>query len=124
MNSKFSVYDYLVFVFILLVSVTIGFYHAICAKYGSFKNLFNLIFKKFKKKSGKVEIELEDTNEDKNINNEDDQKNTKMGEYLTANSSLGPIPVALSLLATFFSSTALLGFPAEVYQVMKNYLKI
>jgi hypothetical protein len=121
MNSKFSVYDYLVFVFILLVSVTIGFYHAIRAQYGSFKNLFNIIFKKFKKKSAKVEIELEDK-DNKEHNNPDDNKNTKMGEYLTANSSLGPIPVALSLLATFFSSTALLGFPAEVYQVNSNNL--
>ena len=121
MNSKFSVYDYLVFVLILLVSVTIGFYHAIRAKYGSFKNLFNIIFKKFKKKSAKVEIELYHKDYTEH-NNSDDNKNTKMGEYLTANSSLGPIPVALSLLATFFSSTALLGFPAEVYQVNSNNL--
>ena len=122
MNSKFSVYDYLVFVFILLISVTIGFYHAIQARYGSFRNLFHKILILFKIKSIKVDIELESKIKEDAVDNvaETENKKTKMGEYLTASSSLGPIPVALSLLATFFSSTALLGFPAEVYQVKKK----
>ena len=113
MKSKFTVYDYLVFVFILLISVAIGFYHAIRARYGSFSNLFNL---KCRRQAAKVDIELDDNVTDEKTNAENDNKKTKMAEYLTASSSLGPFPVALSLLATFFSSTALLGFPAEVYQ--------
>jgi SSS family transporter len=39
-----------------------------------------------------------------------------VSDYLTANSSMGFLPVAFSLLASFFSATALAGTPAEIYQ--------
>ena len=41
---------------------------------------------------------------------------SKTSDYLTGNSSIGSIPIAFSLLASYFSATALLGIPAEVYQ--------
>ncbi|XP_021935156.1 sodium-coupled monocarboxylate transporter 1-like isoform X2 [Zootermopsis nevadensis] len=37
------------------------------------------------------------------------------GEFLTANGQMGPIPVAVSMLAGFLSSITLMGQPAEVY---------
>lgn len=36
-------------------------------------------------------------------------------EYLMASGSLGAFPISLSLLASFFSATAILGFPSEVF---------
>lgn len=36
-------------------------------------------------------------------------------EFLMASKSMGAIPVALSVLASFFSASTLLGTPAEVY---------
>lgn len=70
----FSVWDYVVFSVVLLISAGIGMYHACMG--------------------GK-------------------QKSTK--EFLLANRSMSAIPVALSVLASFFSASTLLGTPAEVY---------
>ena len=48
-----------------------------------------------------------------------------MSEYLNASSSMGMIPIALSLLASFFSATSLLGNPAEIYQYgMQYYISV
>lgn len=105
MVRKFGPYDYTVLVIILLISISIGFYHGIKAKYGHRIKAF--LKKKFNKNS--LDIELNE------IGNEDINEGNKVNEYLTANKSMGAIPVALSLLATFFSSTSLLGFPAEIY---------
>jgi sodium-coupled monocarboxylate transporter 8/12 len=44
-----------------------------------------------------------------------------MNEYLIANKSMSALPIALSLLASFFSATSILGFPAEVYQYGIQY---
>ena len=100
MSKKFDVYDYLVLVFVLSLSVFIGIYHG-------FKKKLNFVFKYIKKNriNGETNIEL----------NENIVANQATNEYLTANSSLGSIPVAFSLLASFYSSTALLGMPAEMY---------
>jgi Na+/proline symporter len=41
---------------------------------------------------------------------------TQVSHYLTANASMGSIPVAFSILATYVSAMTILGTPAEVYQ--------
>ncbi len=40
---------------------------------------------------------------------------TALAEYLVASSDMGAVPIAFSLLATFVSTTTLLGAPAEVF---------
>ena len=77
---NFHVADYIVFGGMLLISITIGIYHA-CA-------------------GGK-------------------QKSTK--EFFMANQSMRSLPVALSVLASFFSASTLLGTPAEIYQYGTQY---
>uniref|UniRef100_A0A493T8J7 Solute carrier family 5 member 6 n=1 Tax=Anas platyrhynchos platyrhynchos TaxID=8840 RepID=A0A493T8J7_ANAPP len=42
-------------------------------------------------------------------------------EFLLANRSMGFLPVALSLLATFQSAVAILGVPAEIYRFGTEY---
>lgn len=94
---ELTVYDYLVLTFVLLVSIIIGFYHAIKSKWPNFL--------KFRINRVKCdEHDLKQTNESEQIR-----------EYLIASGSMSALPIAFSLLASFFSATALLGFPAEVY---------
>lgn len=88
MNDTIGAVDYVVIVIILLIPITIGIYHG-------FKD--QIIY--FVKRVFKVKSEKE----------EDDVKKTKTGDYLTANSSMSTLPIAFSLLATFYSATALLG---------------
>ena len=47
------------------------------------------------------------------------QKSTK--DFLMANQSMRSLPVALSVLASFFSASTLLGTPAEVYEYGTQY---
>ncbi|XP_063399336.1 sodium-coupled monocarboxylate transporter 1-like [Mytilus trossulus] len=47
------------------------------------------------------------------------QKSTK--EFLMANQSMRSLPVALSILASFFSASTLLGTPAEIYEYGTQY---
>ncbi|NWS79121.1 SC5A6 protein, partial [Crotophaga sulcirostris] len=42
-------------------------------------------------------------------------------EFLLANRSMGCLPVALSLLATFQSAVAILGVPSEIYRFGTEY---
>lgn len=44
-----------------------------------------------------------------------DRKRNNTEEYLLAGRKMNPIPVAMSLLASFISAIALLGTPSEVY---------
>ncbi len=77
--------DIIVLVLILLVPVLIGIYFG-----------YSLKIKKF--------LGIDKNNEVK-----------RLAEYLTASSDMGAVPIAFSLLATFVSTTTLLGAPAEVY---------
>ncbi|KAK3575839.1 hypothetical protein CHS0354_019088 [Potamilus streckersoni] len=47
------------------------------------------------------------------------QKSTK--EFLMADQNMASLPVALSVLASFFSASTLLGTPAEIYQHGTQY---
>ena len=96
---ELTIYDYLVLSLVLLVSIIIGFYHAIRAKWPNF-----FLFRNFKVTAAVNECDL---NENKD--------NQQIREYLIASGSMSAFPIAFSLLASFFSATALLGFPAEVY---------
>ena len=96
MKKRFDVYDYLVFISILLISLFIGVYHG-------FKNL---VIKKCTKTSDKQdETELH-------------QSNKGVSEYLQASSSMNPIPVAFSLLASFFFSYCFVRFFRLKYMSM------
>lgn len=94
MKYELKTVDYVVLILIFLITILIGSYHGLKEKIDSYFSK-NKITKK------------ESTN--------------SVSHYLTANSSMNPIPVAFSLLATFFSTTALLGIPAEVYQYGLEY---
>lgn len=104
MKTKFDFYDYFIFVLVLLITVFIGLYFGLHLNV-KFKKLWNKWFKK--------NISLHDESADEEAN--------KTMEYLTANQSMASFPIALSLLSTFFSSSSLLGFPAEVYQYGIQY---
>lgn len=94
MIYKLEALDYVVLFLIFLVTILIGSYHG-------FKEKITSLFSKNKITKN------ESTN--------------SVSHYLTANSSMNPVPVAFSLLASFFSTTALLGIPAEVYQFGLEY---
>jgi sodium-coupled monocarboxylate transporter 8/12 len=101
MSKKFDIYDYLILAFVLSFSVFIGLYHG-------FKRKLRNLYKFIKRNQVNEELNIE-------LNGNMNDNNDRVNEYLTGNSSLGSIPVAFSLLASFYSSTALLGMPAEMY---------
>lgn len=105
MESKFKAIDYVVVVIILVLSILVGLFHELKTKILNWKNSTS-------NKVNSSNIELKN----KNGANEN-----KTSDYLTGNASISPVPIAFSLLASFFSATALLGMPAEVYQYGIQY---
>ena len=96
MKDKFDLYDYLMFFFILFVSIFIGLYFGLNLN-EKIKGCFNNLKRRQNKTSPQQDnIELKDSSETKETD--------KTMNFLTANSSMSALPVALSLLATFFSS--------------------
>lgn len=98
MKTKFDFYDYFIFFVILLISIFIGLYFGL-----GLNEKLSLLFDKFKAKFRKVkpaDIELEE----KSSELDENETGSKTLNYLTANHSMGAFPIALSLLATFFSS--------------------
>ena len=109
MESKFKAVDYIVIVAILILSIFVGLFHELKTKILNWKNSKkNLATNKINSEN----IELKDTT---------DGNENKTSDYLTGNASISPIPIAFSLLASFFSATALLGMPAEIYQYGIQY---
>lgn len=80
METNLSWLDFTVLVLILLFPVLIGLFYGIKNKSISF---------------GKITKSTNETNQ--------------VSEYLTASSSMSYLPIALSLLASFISTTSLLG---------------
>ncbi|XP_017303936.1 sodium-coupled monocarboxylate transporter 1-like [Diaphorina citri] len=78
--------DYIVFGGMLIVSCSIGIYYGCSC---------------FQRKS---------------IQKRKEEGKSEAGELLVANGTLGTIPVALSMLASFLSSITFIGQPAEVYK--------
>lgn len=130
MKTKFDVYDYLIFVFVLLISIGIGLYFGFNLNEKVKKFFKNILFSKNAQITpGKTDNDLdmqqiESADQQKVDKNTTLDKNNKTSEYLTGNKSMSAFPIALSLLATFFSSSSLLGFPAEVYQYGIQYWMI
>jgi sodium-coupled monocarboxylate transporter 8/12 len=91
--------DYVVLVIILILSVAIGLYYGLKDK----------IIQYFKQRE---QIKDSDGNLKVTQNNEDG----KLAEFQSAKSSMGIFPIAMSLMASSFSATGLVGNPTEVYQ--------
>jgi hypothetical protein len=96
-ESKVGVFDYIVVVGILLTSVIIGLYH------GYKKEAIDFFRKRKLNRNTQVEdtgteIKATSTKERSNL----EEENKQVSDYLTANGSIGILPVALSLIATMF----------------------
>jgi hypothetical protein len=96
MKDKFDLYDYLIFFLVLFVSIFIGLFFGLNLS-AKLKSLIN----KLKSRKNKT-IPVQDEIELKSSDQKDEADETM--KFLTANSTMGALPVALSLLATFFSS--------------------
>jgi hypothetical protein len=92
--------DWIVLGIILIFSIGIGLYHGLRHKLVSL----------FKKKP----TNTEEVNGSGN-------GNSKLDEYQSAKSSMGVLPIALSLMASSFSAVNLVGNPTEVYQYGIDY---
>ena len=88
MKHSLDICDYLLLTLIFSISILIGVYHGFKEK----------IFSLFKKKPHST------------------SSTNQVNDYLQANSSFGFIPITFSLLASFFSATAIIGIPAEIYE--------
>ena len=111
MESKFKALDYVIVVLILVLSVLVGLFHEL--------KLAVVNYLKKKSANNKVNdlvIELKEK-----IYSDENENENKTSDYLTGNSNISSIPIAFSLLASFYSATALLGMPAEVYQYGIQY---
>ena len=119
MDLKITVWDYLVLCVILLISICIGLYHGYSQALLRLLNKFRLTKNDTTPKS--LELNLIKTN-DAVINDDSSSRQlNKTSEFIMANSTMRTIPIAFSLLASFYSATSLLGMPAEVYQYGIQY---
>ena len=98
MTANFDVFDYLILILVLLISIIIGLYQTFSL---SCRDIFNRKIKNRNenKKNGPITVE-----------------SSKIKNYLIAGGNMKAIPIAFSLLATNFSGNVLLGFPAEIYE--------
>lgn len=101
MKTKFDFFDYFIFILILVITIFIGLFFGL-----HLNEKLKFLWQKYLKK---------------NAIHSEQNTGSKTMEYLTANKSMSAFPIALSLLSTFFSSSSLLGFPAEVYQYGIQY---
>ena len=114
-EPEVSAFDYVILSVILLISILIGLYHGYRKK---LKTRLTVIFSR-KKISKVISVELNEVrkaNSRKTADDNNDDAANQLSDYLTASSSMGVLPLSFSLLATFFSSTTIIGTPAEVYQ--------
>jgi Na+/proline symporter len=93
-EAKAGPVDWIVLAFILVFTVGIGLFYGLRDK----------IVGVFSKKSA--------SQDPKRSENE----NGKLDEYQSAKSSMGVLPIALSLMASAFSAIGLVGSPTEIYQ--------
>jgi hypothetical protein len=131
-SSQIQDVDYIVLALILFISIFIGLYH------GFKRNLLNYIKSRrqinnvIEADLNKPSLEAADDEINSKISSEEDEKietrksstinnTTQTSDYLIANSSMSTLPIAVSLLASFYSATTLIGMPAEVYQYGIQY---
>ena len=112
--AKITAIDYVVLCVILFISICIGFYHGFRARVLNF-----LKRNRVENNNKKIELKAKENADEAN-----NKETNKTSDYLMANSTMGTIPVAFSLLASFYSATALLGIPAEIYQYGIQYWMI
>jgi Na+/proline symporter len=94
--------DYFTFFLILFIPVFIGIYH------GGGKDFIKKYFRKWfnKNKTNENEsIEMDTRTEDAK----------KVAEFVIADSNMNGVAISFSLVASYFSTTTLLGMPAEIY---------
>lgn len=113
--TQIGLIDLLVLGLVLMISICIGLYH------GFRDRASRLLFKK-QSNNEQSNIKLESrhaVNESFRNNEMVDLKTSglnRTSDYLMANSTIGVLPIAFSLLASFYSATVLVGVPGEVYQ--------
>jgi Na+/proline symporter len=117
-TPKLGAFDYVVLILILLISILIGLYHGFKNQLAS---LVGMLFKNSKVTAIELVTKEENGDMKENENEDESERNPtkrkeKVTEYLTAQSSMGIVPIAFSLLASFFSATGIVGTPAEVLQ--------
>jgi Na+/pantothenate symporter len=113
-DSKVGVLDYVILGLILLISVVIGLFQGY---HTSISRLYARLFQN--RVDNSIDLEMTPEADEKLVESDEtrhQQANTETSEYLTGNASMGAVPIAFSLLATFMSTNAVLGYPAEVYQ--------
>lgn len=101
-------FDYVVLVAILAASILIGIYQGYKERILDFVRRCIASKRQVQEKN----VELSD------MGQEVEEKKTKnmTNDYLLANGTQSAIPIAFSLLASYFSATTLLGTPAEIYE--------
>lgn len=110
-------FDYLVLASILLVSVMIGIYHGFQLKLKRFAQ--SILKSSNRVQSSPHEIELKEGLKKHELKSEKAGGDETTNEYLSANSSMGVLPITFSLLASFFSATGLVGTPTESIYSLK-----
>lgn len=120
MKTKFDFYDYFIFFLILFISIGIGIYFGFKLDV-KLKIAWNDFFKSKYKRAATFEMKANDSDL---VDREDEELKNKTMHYLTANKSMGALPIALSLFATYFSSITFLGLPAEIYQYGIEHLLV
>lgn len=121
-ESKVGVVDYLILCLILLISVAIGLLQGYKSLFTSF---FSRVLHNKVENSGNIELSTENTETIDEESGRLQEKNTKTSEYLTGNASMSAWPIAFSLLATFMSTNAVLGYPVSsmLYIQYRCFLK-
>jgi hypothetical protein len=118
----FKILDWFTFISILLIPILIGLYHS-----GILKHLIRRTQRVQLKLKNSKSINAKKTSpviSEEIIDIEMIEKSIgadKVANYVIANSSMSSLPIACSMLASFFSTTTLLGIPAEVYQYGVQY---
>ncbi|XP_032593224.1 sodium-coupled monocarboxylate transporter 1 isoform X1 [Drosophila grimshawi] len=103
--QHFGTVDYLVFIAMLAVCAVIGFY-------------FGFIEKKQKKKRGQLSTDEQDGLASGGI---EETLDSEALDYLVGGRKMKVLPVSLSLVASFVSGIALLGYSTEIYVYGTQY---
>lgn len=111
---NFEIIDYIIWFLILFISILIGLLQG-----SGIRIKLKELFKVNQVTSKDV---LSDTEMTELKQKEDNSDKTLVKEYLNANASMSVFPIAFSLLASFYSATGILGFPAEIYQYGIEYI--
>jgi SSS family transporter len=120
MRENISPVDYALFVLIFIVSLKIGLYYFLKPKVLRYlKSKKSMVIENLEEaiELNKNEADAEQARQQSLCSNSaNTNQKAKTLKYLASASSMNVLPLTLSLFATMFSSTALIGHPAEIYQ--------